>query len=55
MDIAMAVVFLSSDAGSFISGDTFVVDGAERLWTPPPIPYNDVKAMGQRRQSKSNL
>lgn len=39
-DVIGAVVFLLSDAASFITGVSLVVDGANRLWTegmaPPP-------------------
>jgi NAD(P)-dependent dehydrogenase (short-subunit alcohol dehydrogenase family) len=34
-DIAGAVIFLSSAAGSFVTGSTILVDGGRVLLTPP--------------------
>lgn len=36
-DIAMAVVYLCSPAGGFVTGHTMVVDGGEWLWRPPVV------------------
>lgn len=36
-DIAMAVVYLCSNAGGFVTGHTMVVDGGEWMWRPPVV------------------
>ena len=36
-DIAMAVVYLCSSAGGFMTGHTMVVDGGEWMWRPPVV------------------
>lgn len=41
-DIAMAVVYLSSPASSFVNGHTVVVDGGEWMWRAPVIPRDTV-------------
>jgi peroxisomal 2,4-dienoyl-CoA reductase len=53
-DIAMAAVFLSSDgSGSFVSGDTLVVDGAEWLFKPPMVPRELVSELSRKVEAKS--
>ena len=34
MDIALMCVYLCSSAGTYVTGDTIVVDGGSRLWKP---------------------
>jgi peroxisomal 2,4-dienoyl-CoA reductase len=52
-DIAMAVVYLCSNAGSFVSGHTMVVDGAEWMWRPPVVPREDVEKVSRKVEGAS--
>lgn len=52
-DIGLTTVFLCTQAASFISGETIVVDGASWLWHPPPVPRNEVKSMAQSFEKTS--
>ena len=52
-DIAYTAVFLCTDAASFITGDTLVVDGAAWLWRQPPIPLEMVLDISRQVESKS--
>ncbi|PRP79855.1 hypothetical protein PROFUN_12467 [Planoprotostelium fungivorum] len=52
-DIASAALFLSSDAASFISGHTLVVDGAAWLYHQPAISREGLRKIEEeRRKSK---
>lgn len=52
-DIGMAAVFLRSQAGSFISGDTLVVDGASWMMKPPAVPRQQVSMLSRGIEKKS--
>jgi peroxisomal 2,4-dienoyl-CoA reductase len=54
-DIGMAAVFLCSDAGTFVSGHSLVVDGAEWLHrgVMPPIPRDVVNQIAKGVEKKS--
>ncbi|KAG6505200.1 hypothetical protein ZIOFF_037554 [Zingiber officinale] len=44
-DIAMAALYLASDAGKFVNGTTMVVDGGLMLSSPRLIPKEEVKKL----------
>ena len=54
-DIAMAALYLVSDAGRYVSGDVVVVDGGAWLWRPPAAPRGAVAAVsrGVERASRA--
>lgn len=52
-DIAMAAVYLASDAGKYVNGSTMVVDGGLWLSRPRHIPKEDVKALSRAVEIKS--
>ncbi|KAJ6837591.1 peroxisomal 2,4-dienoyl-CoA reductase-like [Iris pallida] len=52
-DIAMAALYLASDAGKYVNGHTMVVDGGLWLSRPRHIPKEDVKALSRAVESKS--
>uniref|UniRef100_A0A1D1ZAZ1 2,4-dienoyl-CoA reductase [(3E)-enoyl-CoA-producing] n=1 Tax=Anthurium amnicola TaxID=1678845 RepID=A0A1D1ZAZ1_9ARAE len=57
-DIAMAAVYLASDAGKYINGTTLVVDGGFWLSRPRHIPKEEVKQLSravERRSRKAPL
>jgi len=52
-DIGFTSVFLCTDAGSFISGDTIIVDGGEWLWKPLPTPRANISTASRNVEAKS--
>lgn len=52
-DIAMTAVFICSSAGSYVTGDTIVVDGAQRLWRPSPAPRDMIASFARGVEKKS--
>eukprot|EP01095_Lingulamoeba_sp_RSL-Kostka_P008976 TRINITY_DN3060_c0_g1_i1.p1 TRINITY_DN3060_c0_g1~~TRINITY_DN3060_c0_g1_i1.p1 ORF type:complete len:295 (-),score=126.36 TRINITY_DN3060_c0_g1_i1:79-963(-) len=53
IDIGYTTVFLCCDAGSFISGETLVVDGGEWLYREPVVPKEMVMELSKRVEKKS--
>lgn len=52
-DIALAVVFLSSSAASFLTGDTLVVDGAAWMYRQPILPRQAVSQVSRGVEASS--
>ncbi|KAK7313899.1 hypothetical protein VNO77_39104 [Canavalia gladiata] len=52
-DIAMAALFLVSDAGKFINGDTIVVDGGQWLSQPRHLPKEAVRQVSRAVEKRS--
>ena len=52
-EIALACVFLASDAARFISGDTLIVDGGAVLARPRFVPENVYDAFQAQRRAKN--
>ncbi|XP_061368226.1 peroxisomal 2,4-dienoyl-CoA reductase [(3E)-enoyl-CoA-producing] [Gastrolobium bilobum] len=52
-DIAMAALFLVSDAGKFINGDTMIVDGGLWLSKPRQLPKEAVKQVSRAVEKRS--
>jgi peroxisomal 2,4-dienoyl-CoA reductase len=52
-DIAMAVVYLCSSAGGFVTGHTMVVDGGEWMWRPPVVPREAVARVSRSVEGAS--
>ncbi|ONK60956.1 uncharacterized protein A4U43_C08F24500 [Asparagus officinalis] len=54
-DIAMAALYLASDAGKYINGCTMIVDGGFWLSRPRYIPKEDVKELSRVVEKKSRM
>ncbi|GLC46088.1 hypothetical protein PLESTB_001034000 [Pleodorina starrii] len=52
-DIAMAVVYLSSPAAAFVTGDVLVVDGAAWMWKPKLVERRQVSRASRGIEGKS--
>jgi len=52
-DIALTCVWLASSAGTYVTGETVVVDGGQWLWKPPIAPREMVLQMSRGVESKS--
>ncbi|XP_021300292.1 peroxisomal 2,4-dienoyl-CoA reductase-like [Herrania umbratica] len=52
-DIAMAALYLASDAGKFVNGTVLVVDGGQWLSTPRLLSKDAVKQLSRREEIRS--
>ncbi|PKA62091.1 Peroxisomal 2,4-dienoyl-CoA reductase [Apostasia shenzhenica] len=52
-DIAMAALYLASDAGKFVNGTTLVVDGGQWLSRPQPLHKEEVKRLSRTVEHNS--
>src|SRR5258708_36023909 len=49
-DVAAAIAFLASDAAAWVTGETMVIDGGQRLGDPPPSRLRpNARALRDRR------
>ena len=54
-DIAFAAVYLCSEAASFITGETIVIDGAHWIYKQEMIPRELVAELSAKAEGKSRL
>lgn len=54
-DIAMAALYLTSDAGKYVNGTTLIVDGGLWLSRPRHIPKEDVKELSRVIEKKTRV
>lgn len=53
LDIAMMALFLCTPVGSYVSGDTIVVDGGNRLWKPSLAPREVIASYAKNVEKQS--
>jgi len=53
LDIALAAVYLNSQAANWITGDTLIVDGGSVLYRPPVAPREAVRKFSRAAESSS--
>lgn len=53
LDIALSCVYLATEAGSFVSGHTMVVDGAAWIYRTPAAPRQVVEEFAKKIEAKS--
>lgn len=54
-DIAMAALYLVSDAGKFINGDTLIIDGGLWLSNPRHIPKEAIRQVSRAIEKRSRI
>ncbi|KAB1997844.1 hypothetical protein ES319_D12G050700v1 [Gossypium barbadense] len=54
-DIAMAALYLASDAGKFVNGTVLVVDGGQWLSTPRLLSKDAVRQLSRRQETRSRV
>ncbi|KAK8631245.1 hypothetical protein V6N13_080000 [Hibiscus sabdariffa] len=54
-DVAMAALYLASDAGKFVNGTILVVDGGQWLSKPRLMSKEDVKKLSKREETRSRV
>jgi len=52
-DVAMACVYLSSEAGGYVTGHTMVVDGGEWMYREPLLPREAVSKVSRGVEGES--
>lgn len=52
MDIALGAVFLTSDAGTFVSGEVLVMDGGSWLWKPQLAGREMIRSFSRATEKK---
>ena len=52
LDIALGAVYLASDAGTFISGETIVIDGASWLFKPALAGRDMIRSFSKSTEKK---
>lgn len=53
LDIALGCIYLCSAAGSFINGDTIIIDGGNYLWKPSLADKDTIKSFSKNIEKQS--